>query len=161
MTRPRNPKVRSAGIVALLLGAWSLFCAATGFGAASTGGRVALGVVGALFVLVGPLLIRSRTPGIGDLQATASGIEVRFVDGAAAAVPWSSIDAVTVYDMFRLPRSAGTMLRYSYVDGAEHSRSLVRFERNNSVLVPTPNRRVALALKKSVPRYAGTRFTDR
>ncbi|MGH3376118.1 MAG: hypothetical protein ACRDP6_15395 [Actinoallomurus sp.] len=159
-TRPRNPKVRITGVVVTLLGAWSLFCALTGFEAASTGGRVALGALGAAFVVIGLLLMRSRTPGVRDLRATASGIHVRLVDGQSQALPWSSIGSVTVYDMFRLPRPGGTMLRFTYADGVAHPPLLAPFERNGHVLLPTPNRPVALALKESTPRYAGARFLD-
>lgn len=158
--RARNPKVRVAGAVALLLGGWCLFCTATGFEARG-GGRVVLGVVGGVLVVLGLLLLRGRTPGIRDVRATAAGIEVEFVDGRDEGVAWSSIDSIAVYDMFRLPRPGGTMLRFSYVPGARPRPLLARFDRNGRVLIPTPNSPVALALKESVPRYAGDRLVSR
>lgn len=151
---PRNPKVRTTGVVLAVLGVWCWACAIFGIGVSGAGPRVLLAVVGTVFVAVGAMLIRSRTPGLRAVRAAADGLAIDLVDGRRVVVPWSSVEWVRIRDLS--PIFGGAMLEYRYADGAPRVAELGPFTRaDGRALLGLPNDASAQALKAELRIAAG------
>ncbi|MEO9138303.1 MAG: hypothetical protein ABI345_04490 [Jatrophihabitans sp.] len=92
-----NPKVRRTGVVLVVLAVLCGGGAVTGWDAPGTAGRIVLGVLAILLVVVGLLLVRSRVPRV-DLGDLGRRIPAGDRSVARTAVP-SRLRA------FRLPAS--------------------------------------------------------
>jgi hypothetical protein len=89
-----NPKMRITGLVLVVIGLLGLIGTVTGWDTHGTTGRVVFAVVGAVLVLLGVALLRTRTSAVSTLAADPHGITVGLRGRGPFTVPWTDVDSV-------------------------------------------------------------------
>lgn len=107
---PPNPKVRRTGAVLVVLAVLCGVGAVTGWDAPGPAGRIVLGVVTIVLLVLGLLLWRSRAPRVDTLTADETGLRITVAGQPVELLPWTVIHEV------RMPKlGTGVFVRSGYL----------------------------------------------
>jgi len=104
-----NPKVRRAGLVLIMLAGLAFLGAVAGYDAQDATGRIVFGVVGALLLILGVLLVRSRAPRVETIEANSGGLRFTLAGATPETVPWNVVRSLQMPTLS--PILGGHMLR--------------------------------------------------
>lgn len=154
-----------AGLVLIIIGLLALAGAVSGWDAHGTGGRIILGIVAAVFLVNGMLLVRPARPRVTSAHASAEALVLTRRRGGTITIPWHELTSVRLRPLGRgaAPRAYLLDLSGDETLGRRHP-GLGRTARPpgggpSRTIIPLDGA-TGSALADQLPRFAGQRYVS-